>query len=199
MQHTVASLVAFEQRVADAFLAKQILAPVHLGGSVGGVQEQRLIEIFRDVRPEDHKFADWRSHFVALLSGVTEEELFAAIIAGRSMFFSSAKHRILCSAIVGGILPIACGVALGIKRRGCSERVWVFIGDATAETGLFHEFKRYCRGHGLPVRVVVSDNGLSTNSPTQKTWGMATAPLPETRFEYERVWPHVGCGVNVQF
>ena len=128
-----------------------------------------------------------------------EQELFDAILAGRSMFISSKQHRIICSSIVGGILPIACGVALGIRLNGGNERAYVFCGDMTSRCGIFHEFKDFCRGHSLPVRITIEDNSLSTNSPTEEAWGTGTIEPPVTRYEYLRNWPHVGIGHNVSF
>lgn len=197
--HDKESLIAFEKRVAGAFLEKRIAAPIHLAGGA----EDQLLEVFKDVKPGDWKFSGWRSHYHALLSGIPEEELFVQILEGRSMFVSSKEHRFLSSAIVAGILPIALGVALGIKLNGGDERCFVFVGDMTARTGLFHEFIQYADGHKLPVRVVVENNFFSTNTPTEKVWG-GPAPyvdhtLPVTRYKYVRVYPHVGVGVNVQF
>ncbi len=206
-------LIAFEERVKQAFLDKQIHAPVHLSGG----NEDALLDIFKDVQPQDWVFSGWRSHYHALLKGIPEDYLFQMIIEGRSMYVMSREHRVFCSSIVGGILPIACGVAMWIKRKGRGdavkprwerdrkdEKVWVFVGDMTARTGLFHEFKNYCLWHGLPAEIVIEDNGLSTNTPTDKAWGKeipqeAWCPLPPKHYRYVRAWPHVGVGQHVEF
>lgn len=202
MTHTRESLIAFEQRVADAFLAKKIRAPVHLSGG----NEDQLLEIFKEVRPQDWVFSTWRSHYHALLKGCPEEWVFAEILAGRSMYLMSREHRLLCSSIVGGILPIAAGVALGATRNGTGERVWVFVGDMTARTGLMHEFVQLCEGWNLPARVVVEDNGMSTNTPTEEAWGAESwygqnwpFPLLRSWHNYTNTYPHVGVGKFVSF
>ena len=189
-------LIAFESRVAAAFLDRQILAPIHLSGG----NEDSLIEIFKDVRDQDWVCSTWRSHYHALLKGIPEEQLFADILAKRSMHISSAKHRFLSSSIMGGMLPIACGLAMGIQRRGGNEKVWVFIGDMCSRAGVHSEFSRYAVGHNLPVKIVVEDNGMSTNTPTDETWGMCwPGQLGFHHYEYERVYAHVGCGQWVNF
>ncbi len=188
-------LIAFERTVAEAFLNKQISAPVHLCGG----NEDQLIEIFKEVRPNDWVFSTWRSTYHALLKGVPPQWVFSEMLAGRSMLLMNAEYRLVSSAIVGGILPIACGVALGAKLRGLSDRIWVFVGDMTATTGLFREFEQYCAGHELPVRIVVEDNGVSTNTPTDVTWGTSKQILPIQRYRYQRTWPHVGIGQHVAF
>ncbi len=202
-------LIAFEERVKQAFLDKQIHAPVHLSGG----NEDALLDIFREVRPQDWVFSGWRSHYHALLKGIPEEELFQMILEGRSMYVMSREYRVFCSSIVGGILPIACGLAMGIRTRGRmrgqshedDSQVWVFVGDMTARTGLFQEFMDYASGHQLPVKVVIEDNGVSTNTPTLEVWGQwinhqALHPwLIRSWYNYKRKYPHVGVGQHVEF
>ncbi len=194
-------LIAFTERVKNAFLAKQIKAPVHLCGG----NEDELIEIFKDVRQGDWVFSNWRSAYHALLKGIPEEWVFNEILAGRSMYLMNAEHRFLCSSIVGGILPIACGVAMAIKRKGGDEKVYCFIGDMTGFTGICDEFYKYCAGHKLPVKLIVEDNGYSTNTPTLEAWGnledMSARELNENvhYYHYQRRWPHVGVGTHVSF
>lgn len=200
--HTIESLKAFEERVKTAFLDKHIKAPIHLSGG----NEGPLLEIFPNIQEEDWVLSTWRSHYHALLKGVPETVLFQAILEGRSMYFQDAEHRFLTSAIVGGIMPIAVGVALGIKRRGGSEHVWAFIGDMAAESGIAHECIKYAARHWLKLDVVIEDNGLSTNTPTQKVWGDVRvmgydgARRKSTHtYKYSRQWPHTGVGQWVSF
>ncbi len=213
MTHTVESLVAFEERVAEAFRAKKILAPIHLCSST---QAAPMIEAFADFKPGDWAFGTWRSHFMCLLAGVPEQEVFDAILDGRSMFLQFRKYNVFCSAIVGGILPIALGVAAGIDRdiyrhpdwEDCPlegspniphPTVWVFVGDMAARTGLFHEFQQYAAGHRLPVRIVIEDNFRSTNAKTEHVWGTLRGSPSVTRYEYSRTFPHVGLSERVSF
>jgi len=95
-----------------------------------------------------------------------KEQLKNIILTGESMHIYSKKYRILTSAIVGGILPIAVGIALGIKEKDLDEIVWVFVGDMAAETGIFHECTKYAARNNLPITFIVEDNGFSTDTPT---------------------------------
>ncbi len=196
MTHTTASLIAFERRVADAFAARQIAAPVHLSSDE---QAEPLLTIFKMIKPGDWVCSTWRSHFHALLKGIPEEELFAQILDGRSMFVMSKAHRFLSSAIVGGMLPVAVGLGMGIKMDGGSERVWVFVGDMTERTGLYHEAVQFVQGHGLPVEFVVENNGYSTNAVTEEVWGVSDQPIRTHRYDYRRSYPHVGLLQRVSF
>lgn len=195
--HTIESLILFEQRVAEAFEAGKIRAPIHL---CSGTQAEPLLDIFREIQADDWVCSNWRGHFHALLKGVPEDEVFRQIADGRSMFLASRPHRFVASAIVGGVLPIACGLALAIQRRRGPEWVNVFVGDMAERTGLYHEFAQYVRGHDLRVRVYVEDNGLSTNVPTEEVWGRYSGPRPLVRrYTYRRTRPHTGTGRRVTF
>lgn len=191
-------LIAFEDGLAADFEAGKIAAPLHLAGG----NESALIEIFRGIRPNDWVLGSWRSHLHCLLHGVPPDELRAAIHAGRSIALCFPKQNVLCSAIVGGICPIAVGLAWAIKRRGEDRTVHVFVGDMTARSGIFYESQRYAGGHGLPVKWWIEDNGLSVCTDTQTAWGRAPLPLLIDRvrtYTYHLTRPHVGIGKFVSF
>lgn len=175
---TKEELIAFEEEVAAAFSAGKINAPVHLSGG----NEDQLIDIFREVSRDDWVFSTWRSHYHALLHGVPRESLMREIMAGRSMNLMFPEHRFFTSAIVGGICPIAVGVAAAIKRKGEKRRVWCFVGDMAALGGAYYEAHAYAMGHDLPIYFVVENNGLSTNTPTWEVWG------EEYRREAKQKW-----------
>lgn len=188
-------LIAFEKRVADAFANKQCKGPVHLSGG----NEDQLISIFKDIHPEDWVFCSYRNHYHALLHGIPEDWLFLEILEGRSMNIHNFQHRFFTSAIVGGILPIAVGVAAALKRGDSKQMVWCFVGDMAASIGAFHEATQYAMCNDLPIRFVVEDNGLSCNSPTNDCWGDEYRTGMVDRYYYERQYPHVGIGRFVQF
>ena len=187
---TKAELIAFEKDIAECFERGEIKGPVHLSGG----NEDQLIEIFKEVLRTDWVFSTWRNHYHALLHGISPERLKAAILRGPSMNINFPDYRFVTSAIVGGILPIACGVAAGIKRRGEKDRVWCFVGDMAATTGICAEVSRYAQGHSLPLHIVIEDNWYSTNAPTSIVWGASDQDLYYERYHYERVYPHYGIG-----
>jgi len=187
---TADELIAFERRVLNAVESGEARGPVHCSGG----NEEQLIEIFREIRREDWIFSTYRNHYHALLHGVPPEHLFAEILAGRSISFNSPAHRFYTSAIVGGCLPIAVGVAAGIKRRGGSERVWCFVGDMCASTGAFNDATSYSARQGLPIRFVVEDNGMSTETPTKEAWGREWNRPEIKHYHYTRTTPHYGSG-----
>jgi TPP-dependent pyruvate/acetoin dehydrogenase alpha subunit len=191
-----ADLLAFEEDIAQEFAAGNIRAPIHLGGG----NERQLVEIFKDIAPNDWVLAGWRSHYHCLLKGVPRDELKGAILAGHSVSLCFPAYKILCSGIVGGIAPIAVGLAWAIKQRGDDTRVNCFLGDMSAESGIFCEALKWGRRHDLSIRWIVEDNGLSVCTDTQASWGLSVGLSTEiTRYEYKLSRPHAGIGRWVRF
>jgi pyruvate dehydrogenase E1 component alpha subunit len=189
-------LIHFENKIVESWETGKIRGPVHLSGG----NEKHLIEIFKRISENDWVFSTWRSHYHALLKGVSPNWLESEILDGRSISIINRDKKFYSSAIVGGIIPIATGVAISNKRDNKNEIVWCFIGDMTFETGTFMENYKYIKNFDLPVRFVVEDNGVSTNTPTIETWGKTNEiPIDVVYYEYEKHWPHYGTGKWVVF
>ena len=198
---TTEELIAFEEDIANEFNNSNIRAPIHLYHG----NERQLIEIFKSVKNEDWVLCSWRSHYQCLLKGVPSENVKAEIMAGRSISLNFPEHRIVSSAIVTGIIPIAVGIAMGVKRKGSGEKVWCFMGEMTSETGVAHECIKYSRNHELPIHFVVEDNGKSVCTDTRDTWNQPNLTYEDvddplvTYYKYENKYPHAGAGQRVQF
>lgn len=188
-------LISFEEEIKERFLNKEIRAPIHLSRG----NEDALLKIFERIGKDDWVFSTHRSHYHALLHGISPDWLRNEILQGRSMHIFSREHRFFSSAIVSGCLPIAIGVGMAIKWKAEQRHVWAFVGDMAAETGAFHECTKYAARHSLPITFVIEDNGLSTNTPTQLVWGESKGQPAIIRYSYERQFPHVGCGQWVTF
>jgi len=190
-------LLDFEIRVKDEYEKGTISGPVHLSKN----NESQLIEVFKYIHPNDWVFSNWRNHYHALLHGVPENHLWRMITMGKSMCVYCTEPKFYTSSIVAGVLPIALGAAMGIKRNNEKRKVWVFTGDMTAETGVFHEVYKYSRRYNLPLEIVVEDNNMSTNTPTDETWGGTKSNHPDDIFyySYERGYPHHGTGNWILF
>lgn len=194
-------LIAFEDEVARRFNAAEIRAPVHLYSN----NEEQLIKIFETVQQNDWVFCSWRSHYQCLLKGVPEDAVMAEIMAGRSISLCFPEYKIYSSAIVGGILPISVGVAMSIKRNNGTNKVYCFMGEMTAETGIAHESIKYSQRHDLPIQFIIEDNGKSVVTDTRKTWNTEKLLFDEIddpkiiHYRYENKYPHAGAGKRVQF
>jgi TPP-dependent pyruvate/acetoin dehydrogenase alpha subunit len=185
-------LIEFERHIAELYEQAKIKAPIHLAKG----NENKLIKIFKDYRDSDWVFTTYRSHYHWLLSGRNPEELKKQIVEGHSMHIFGS--RFFTSAIVGGHVPIALGVALALKIKNSSNKVWCFMGDMAGESGIVHESIKYARGHGLPITFVIEDNDYSVRALTKETWGRSKAKVAG-RYKYKRHYPHAGTGKYVMF
>jgi len=179
-------LIQFEEEIADLFEDGKIKFPIHLAGT----NEDKLIEIFKEhYKDGDWILGTWRNHYQWLLSGRDAEELknYGSMHVYDDKFFTSA--------IVGGIAPIAVGLALALKRQKSNSKVLCFLGDMGASTGIARESISYAEGHDLPVLFIIEDNGLSVATDTKEVWG--TKNKSKTiKYEYERKYNHAGCALH---
>lgn len=197
---TPEQLIAFEEKVCESFKNKEIRAPVHLYYG----NEEKIIEIFKEIREQDWVFCTWRSHYQCLLKGVSEERLLSDIKKGRSIALCYPEYKIFSSAIVTGNIPIANGVAMSIKKQNLDEKVFCFVGDMTSETGCFHENHIYAVRQNLPITWIVEDNGKSVCTDTLKTWNTTqlsyASKVNVISYKYESKYPHAGPGgQRIQF
>jgi TPP-dependent pyruvate/acetoin dehydrogenase alpha subunit len=196
-EYTKDDLINFEKLIAEHWESGKIKGPVHLSGG----NEEELIEIGKRISKNDWVFSTWRSHYHALIKGISKDWLEEEILAGRSITIINKEHKFYSSAIVGAIIPIAIGVSISNKRYNINERVWCFIGDMAFETGQFYEMHKYAKNFDLPITFIVEDNGVSTNTPTDITWNGIKRDIPTDViwYSYKKQWPHYGTGKWVVF
>jgi TPP-dependent pyruvate/acetoin dehydrogenase alpha subunit len=185
-------LIAFTKEVQKLWESGKITAPVHLTGG----NEKQLVKLSKIINPEDWVLSTWRNHGAWLISGRDKDELLEQIKAGKSMHVCG--ERFLTSSIVGGIAPIAVGLALAIQKKKEDRKVICFLGDMASMTGIVQESIRYSTGHDLPILFVIEDNGLSVNSKTREVWGQ-NKNGKIVAYKYEREFPHSGSGVWVEW
>ena len=198
---TKEELISFEDEIAELFNDGKIRSPVHLYSG----NENQILNVFSKIRTQDWVFCSWRSHYQCLLKGVPRAVVRDEILAGRSISLCFPDYRIYSSAIVGGVLPIAVGAAMSVKFRGEDAKVYCFLGDMTAETGIAHESIKYSRNHQLPIHFVVEDNAKSVCTDTREAWNQPHLTYEGSDddyvsyYSYSTKYPHAGAGVRVQF
>lgn len=202
---TAEQLIAFEEKVKDAFKKGLINCPIHLSGG----NEAELIKIFEKINEDDYVFSTHRNHYHYLLKGGSPDKLFDEICGlstgccggvGRSMHIIDKSIKFYTSAIIGGTCAIACGAALGIKRNGGKNKAWCFVGDGATDSGWFYEAVRFGFCHELPLMFVVEDNDLAVESSVPDRWRARTTidmPPNVIYYQYTRKYPHVGIGERV--
>lgn len=207
---TKEDLIGFEKEIGDLFNEGLIRAPIHLYSG----NEDFMIDIFKDIDIEnDWVCCTWRSHYQGLLKGIPRDVLKENILMGKSMVMNLPEYKFICSSIVGGIPSVAAGIALSIKLQNKSEKVWCWVGDMSAETGVFHEAYKYSLNHNLPITFIVEDNMKSVCTPTSKVWGRCVPYYLDSEYKggilkqknliyYQYTnnkYPHAGAGKRVQF
>ena len=205
MLPTQYELITFENEIAEIYARGEIHAPVHLRGG----REVELIKIFKkeQVTQIDWIFGYWDSHELALLKEIPREKVKEEILKGNSIALCFPEYNFYCSGIVGSLMGVAVGVAWQLKNSGSKARVFHFCGDMSAETGIFHEVVKYSTQFDLPIKFIVSDNGLSVMTPTQEVWNIARPWFQSTYYEKKKIihfyytnkYPHSGLGKTVKF
>lgn len=156
--------LALQERMAD------IPCSVHLCLGQEGVPEA-LHEL---LEPADFLFSTHRSHGHYLAKGGDPDRLWDEIwgrpegvnggFSGSQSFIDPALN-FHSTAIVGGLVTVAAGAALGLKLGSSSAVVVCCIGDAATEQGGFWEALNFGALHRLPLVWVCENNGLSVHAP----------------------------------
>ena len=111
--------------------------------------------------------------------------------------------KFFTSAIVGGIAPIAVGLAKAIKLKNSTDKVWCFLGCMGVRCGISIESIVYSLGHDLPVTFIIENNNLSVRTDTKDSWGNKYDHLQDIKqlanvryYEYKRRYNHAGPHLN---
>jgi len=182
-------LIDFEQSIVNLYKDNKLPFLFHLSGG----NEDQLIEIFKEIKEGDYVLSTHRNHYHALLHGIPADTLRERIINGRSMFIYDRKRNFFTSAIIGGTPAIAAGIALALKRKGSTQKVWCFVGDGTEDNGHLFEAARYVDGFDLPCTFIIEDNNRSVTTTSDERWGKARNPnwyKCVRKYTYDITWPH---------
>lgn len=160
----------FEEKCAEAYALGKIGGFCHL--YIG--QEAVSTGTTSVLRKDDYIVTAYRDHGHALARGMTARSVMAELFGratgcskgkGGSMHLFDASVNFLGGhGIVGGHIPLATGVAFGIKYRGGDQVCVCFFGEAAVNIGSFHEALNMASLWGLPVVFVIENNryGMGT-------------------------------------
>jgi pyruvate dehydrogenase E1 component alpha subunit len=160
----------FEEKCVELYSSEKIRGFLHL--YIG--EEAVAVGVMDALTPDDNIFATYREHGHALVRGVSPNAIMAEMLGkvegcsrgrGGSMHLFDAATRFYGgSAIVGGGLPLAVGMALADKMKK-EDRVSVcFFGDGAVAEGEFHESLNLAALWNLPILFVCENNlyGMGT-------------------------------------
>ncbi len=131
------------------------------------------------IAKEDWSLPYYRDQALPLALGCDLLDIFGVFLgrtckhqsSGRMMpyHYSHRDLRIICqSSPVGSQFLQAVGRALGIKRKGASEVVYVSGGEGSTSQGDFHEALNFSCIHNLPIIFMIQDNGLAISVPVEE-------------------------------
>ena len=135
------------------------------------------------LRTDDYVISHYRDHGHALARGMDPKTAMAELCGkstgssggkGGSMhLFDAEKHFMGGHAVVGGQLPLAVGMALGIKQKGLDSVVMCFFGDGAVNEGEFHEAMNLASLWKLPVIFMLENNlyGMGTDVNRSRAGG----------------------------
>lgn len=161
---------AFEERLLSLFAEGKLNGTTHtcLG------QEYVPVALRPLLRDGDFVFSNHRGHGHYLARFDDPEGLLAEImgrdgavcrgVGGSQHIF---RRGYLSTGVQGESMPVACGVALTMKRRGGGQLAVVHLGDGTWGEGSVYEALNIAQLWGLPLVVVVEHNGIAQTTPTE--------------------------------
>lgn len=154
----------FEEKCAELYSAGKIRGFLHL--YIG--EEAIAVGAMQSLTPDDAIVSTYREHGHALVRGVSAGAVMAEMYGkangcsrgrGGSMHLFDASRRFYGgSAIVGGHLPLAVGLALADKMQNRPRVTACFFGDGAVAEGAFHESMNLAALWKLPVLFVCENN-----------------------------------------
>lgn len=153
-----------EEHSAELYGAGKIRGFLHLYIGEEAVASGAL----NALEPEDNVVATYREHGHALLHGIPMKAIMAELYGkregcsrgrGGSMHLFDSAHRFFGgSAIVGGGLPLAVGLALADTFKSRNALTACFFGEGAMAEGVFHESMNLAALWRLPVLFCCENN-----------------------------------------
>src|SRR3990170_1424384 len=162
---------SFEEKAAEMYARQRIAGFLHL--YIG--QEAIAVGAIGAINDDDYIVTHYRDHGHALARGVDPGGVMAELFGkdtgvsrgkGGSMHLFDAERFFMGGyAIVGGHLPLACGLALANKQLGNGRAVLCIFGDGAVNQGSFHESLNLAAVWKLPIVFLCENNfyGMGTD------------------------------------
>ncbi|MFL2746398.1 MAG: pyruvate dehydrogenase (acetyl-transferring) E1 component subunit alpha [Dehalococcoidia bacterium] len=128
---------------------------------------------------KDYIITHYRDHGHALARGINPKNIMSELMGksdgtsagkGGSMHIFDVSKRFMGGhAIVGGQLPIACGLAFASKYQEENSIVLCFLGDGAVNEGEFHESMNLASLWKLPILFCLENNLYGMGTHVNKT------------------------------
>ena len=126
------------------------------------------------LRDDDYVVSNHRGHGHYIAKGIDLNKMMAELMgrnggfsggrAGSMHIIDNSTGNIGGNGIVGAGIPIAIGVAMGIKQEKSDRAVVCFLGDGASNNGTFPESLNLAAIFSLPVIFVIENNGFAATT-----------------------------------
>ncbi len=165
---------AFEEQAEKSYMAGKIHGTMHL--SIG--QEASAVGSISTLEPTDFIIGHHRGHGLCISKGADLNLMMAEFYGkengycrgrGGSMHIADVSGGNLgANGVVGGGIPMAVGVGIGLKMQKQNRVLLAFFGDGAASTGSFHESMILAVLFQVPVVFIVENNQYAMSFPADK-------------------------------
>jgi len=155
---------AFEEQAEKSYMAGKIHGTMHL--SIG--QEASAVGSISTLEPTDYIIGHHRGHGLCISKGADLNLMMAEFYGkengycrgrGGSMHIADvAGGNLGANGVVGGGIPLAVGVGIGLKQQKENRVLLAFFGDGAASTGAFHESMILAVLYQVPVVFICENN-----------------------------------------
>lgn len=159
----------FEITLLDNFKNGKVPGTIHC--CIG--QELDIVNIISQMKEDDIITSNHRSHghFLAYthnFNGLLDEILGLPTGVNQGRAFGQHLHfkNFYATGVQGGLVPIACGMALAEKFNNTKNMVFCFIGDGTLGQGVLYESLNIASLWQLPICFVVENNQYAMSTKT---------------------------------
>lgn len=171
-----------EERITVLFKEGRLRGHHHPG--IG--QEATNVGVCYALKEPDYVLLTHRGKAPSLMRGLRLRDLMAGYYCkreglggGRSptgshMYGDLSRHIVPMPGIIGSGIPVAVGVALGIKLQKTGGVIACIFGDGGSNRGDFHEGINLAAALKLPVLFVLANNGYSISVSVEKATGRRT-------------------------
>lgn len=165
---------AFEEQAEKSYMLGKIHGTMHL--SIG--QEASAIGSISTLNPDDYILGHHRGHGLCIAKGADLNLMMAEFYGkevgycrgrGGSMHIADVDGGNLgANGVVGGGIPMAVGVGIGLKMQPGNRILLSFFGDGAASTGAFHESMILAVLNQVPVVFICENNQYAMSFPVER-------------------------------
>jgi pyruvate dehydrogenase E1 component alpha subunit len=170
----------FEEACAEQYTKGHITGFLHLYSG----QEAVAVGATAALHGDDYILSAYREHAQTIVRGADPKRVMAELFGkatglckgkGGSMHLFAPELNFMGGyAIVGGQLPIACGLAFSSKYRQEDRITACFFGDGAVNQGTFHESLNWARLWELPILFICENNFYGIGTELHRSSALAS-------------------------